>query len=272
LQQPEAYRESWCSFDPFVLFAVLMSGHSRWATIKRKKGAADAKKGKIFTKLTKEITIAARAGGGDPDGNPRLRLAIQAAKAQAMPNENIQRAVKRGTGELDGGHIEELVYEGYGPGGVAFIMDITTDNQNRTIAEIRSMFDKAGGSLGKSGSVAFKFTRRGAIRFDAKTHTEDKVMEAALEAGAEDVVTEHERIVVYCAPNDLASVKEAMEKGGLHTDEAEVTMIPSNTVACDRDLAKKTLSLLERLEDHDDVQNVWADCNISDEILAQLDA
>src|SRR5688572_6916316 len=248
-----------------------MSGHSRWSTIKRKKGALDAKRGKVFTKLAKEIAVAARTGGGDPDGNPRLRLAIQGAKAAAMPNDNINRAIRRGTGEDAGGAIEELVYEGYGPGGVAFIMDVATDNVNRTIAEVRSVFDKAGGALGKSGSVAFKFTRRGMLRFDSAKHTEEQVMEAALEVGAEDVVTEEDRIVVYCTPHDFHSVQEGMEAKGLKAEEASLTMIPNMTVKCDSDTARKTLSLLEKLEDHDDIQNVWADCEIPDEVMAQLE-
>jgi YebC/PmpR family DNA-binding regulatory protein len=248
-----------------------MSGHSRWSTIKRKKGALDAKRGKIFTKVTKELTVAARTGGGDPNGNPRLRLAIQAAKAVAMPNDNITRAIRRGTGEESGGTIEELVYEGYGPGGIAFIMDVATDNVNRTIAEVRSVFDKAGGALGKSGSVAFKFTRRGMMRFDASKYSEDQVMEAALDAGAEDVVTEDDRIVVYTTPHDFHRVQEGISGKGLEAEEASLTMVPNMMVKCDADTAKKTLSLLEKLEDHDDIQNVWADCEISDDILAQLE-
>jgi YebC/PmpR family DNA-binding regulatory protein len=248
-----------------------MSGHSKWSTIKRKKGALDAKRGKIFTKIAKEITVAARMGGGDPGGNPRLRLAIQSAKAAAMPNDNIQRAIRRGTGEDAGGAIEELVYEGYGPGGVAYIMDVATDNVNRTIAEVRSVFDKAGGALGKSGSVAFKFTRRGMIRFDAGKYSEDQVMEAALDAGAEDVVTEEDRIVVYCTPPDFHAVQAGLEAKGLAAEEAALTMIPNMTVKCDLETAKKTLSLLERLEDHDDIQNVWADCEIPDDVMAQIE-
>lgn len=247
-----------------------MSGHSRWATIKRKKGAADAKKGKVFTKLAKEITVAARMGGGDVSGNPRLRLAVQAARAAAMPMDNVQRAIKRGTGELDGGQIDELVYEGYGPGGVAFIMDVATDNQNRTIAEVRSFFDKAGGNLAKTGAVAFLFTRVGMIRFDANKYTEDKVMEVALEAGADDIRTEEGNVVVYTAHGQLPHVQEAFEKAGLEALVAEVTMVPSNFVKCDEDVAKKTLALLERLEDHDDIQHVWANFEISDELMEKL--
>lgn len=247
-----------------------MSGHNKWSSIKHKKGAADAKRGKVFTKISKELTVSARMGGGDPSGNPRLRLAIALAKASSMPSDNITRAIKKGTGELDGGTIDELVYEGYGPGGVAFILDIATDNQNRTISEIRNMFDKAGGNLAKSGSVAFLFQRRGMLRFDGARYTEEKVMEAALEAGAEDVVTEADHVVVYTQNSALNTVKEAMEAAGLESLVAETTMIPSNTVKCDAEIARKTLKLIERLEDHDDVQNVWANYDISDEIMAQV--
>jgi YebC/PmpR family DNA-binding regulatory protein len=247
-----------------------MSGHNKWSSIKHKKGAADAKRGKIFTKISKELTVAARMGGADPGGNSRLRLAIAAAKAASMPSDNISRAIKRGTGELEGGHIEELVYEAYGPGGVAYIMDIATDNQNRTISEIRNVLDKSGGNLAKSGSVAFIFQRRGMLRFDAAKFTEEKVMEAALEAGAEDVVTEGDHIVVYTQHSGLNGVKEAMEAAGLEPIVAETTMIPANTVKLDADNAKRTLRLIERLEDHDDVQNVWANYDISDEVMAQV--
>jgi YebC/PmpR family DNA-binding regulatory protein len=249
-----------------------MSGHSKWSTIKRKKGAADAKRGKLFTKLTKEITVSARLGGGDPEGNARLRLAVQAARAASMPTDNINRAIKRGTGEIEGGEIEELVYEAYGPGGVAFIMDVATDNTNRTVADVRSMFDKAGGSLGKTNSVAFIFTRRGMITYDASSYTEDQVMEAAIEAGAEDVQTEGENIVVYTEPNDFLAVKDAMDGASLESSVAELTMIPGNTVACDEATAKKTLKLLDRLDDHDDVQNVWTNADISDELMEKLTA
>lgn len=247
-----------------------MSGHNKWSTIKRKKGATDAKRGKLFTKLTKEITVSARLGGGDPNGNPRLRLAVQAARAASMPVDNINRAIKRGTGEIEGGTIDELVYEAYGPGGVAFIMDVATDNQNRTIAEVRSMFDKSGGSLGKTGSVAFLFTRRGMIRYDAAKHGEEEVMEAAIEAGAEDVQVEEEQVVVYTEPNDFLKVKEALDATGLESVVAEMTMIPGNLVKCDESTAKTTLKLLDRLEDHDDVQNVWANCDIPDDIMEKL--
>lgn len=248
-----------------------MSGHSKWSTIKRKKGAVDAKRGRLFTKLTKEITVSARLGGGDPAGNPRLRLAIQGARAAAMPMDNITRAIKKGTGELEGAAaIEEYVYEGYGPGGVAFIMDVATDNQNRTVAEVRSIFDRYDGNLAKTGAVAFLFTRVGMLRFDASKYSEDRVLEAALEAGGEDVKTEEDHVVVYTPHLHVQTIKEAMEQAGLEALAAEVTMIPANTVACDEETAKKILILLERLEDHDDIQNVWANFDIPDAVMERV--
>lgn len=249
-----------------------MSGHNKWSSIKHKKGAADAKRGKIFTKVSKEITVAARMGGGDINGNSRLRLAVALAKAASMPADNIARAIKKGTGELEGGQIEELVYEAYAPGGVAMIIEVATDNQNRTVSEVRNMIDKAGGKFATSGSVSFMFQRRGTVRFDAAKYSEDKVMEAALEAGAEDVVTEGDQVVVYTAHKDLNQVKEAMEAAGLEIITAEATMIPANTVKCDLEQAKKTLKLIEKLEDNDDVQNVWANYDISDEVMNTLQA
>lgn len=247
-----------------------MSGHSKWATIKRKKGATDAKRGKLFTKLAKEVQVAARMGGGDPDGNPRLRLAIQAAKSASMPNDNITRAIKKGTGELTGGEILELTYEGYGPGGVAFLVETATDNQNRTVADVRSMFVKAGGSLAKSGAVAFMFKRRGMLSFDEEKFSEDQVMEAALEAGAEDVVAEDGAVIVYCEPNDLSEVQDAMIAAGLTADSAEAMMIPDNSVALDEEGARKIMRLVDRLEDHDDVQHVWANFDIDDALMQKL--
>lgn len=249
-----------------------MSGHSKWSTIKRKKGAVDAKRGRLFTKLTKEITVSARLGGGDPDANPRLRLAVSAARSASMPVDNITRAIKRGTGEIEGGQIDELVYEAYGPGGVAFIMDVATDNTNRTIAEIRSMFDHAGGSLGKTGSVAFLFTRRGMLRFDSAKYTAERIMDAAIEAGAEDVQTEDDQLVVYTEPNDFLGVKDTLEALELEPEVAEITMIPTTSVVCDEETARGTLKLLDRLEDHDDVQNIWTNFDIPDDIMEKLDA
>lgn len=248
-----------------------MSGHNKWSTIKHRKGAQDAKRGKVFTKLGKELTVAAKIGGGDPDANPRLRLAMQRARAASMPADNIVRAIKRGTGELEGGQIDEVVYEGYGPGGVAFILEAATDNLNRTLAEVRNVIEKSGGSFAKSGAVAFLFNKKGMVRYDAAKYTEDRVMEAALEAGADDVVTEDDHIVVYCGPGDFHAVTEGLDAAGLESEASEITMIPSNTVACDVTLAKKTLKLLEKLEDNDDVTSVWANFEIPDEVMAELE-
>ncbi len=247
-----------------------MSGHNKWSTIKRKKGAVDAKRGKLFTKVTKEITVSARLGGGDPDGNPRLRLAILAARAASMPADNINRAIKKGTGELEGGQLEELTYEAYGPGGVAFMIEAATDNPNRTVADLRSYFLNCGGSLAKNGSVAFLFERLGMLRFDARKYTEDQVLEAALEAGADDVKTEDEHVVVYTTVSEFHAVQEGLSQEGLSPAVAELTMIPSNTVVCDEALAKKILKLADKLEDHDDIQKAHGNYHIPDEVMERL--
>jgi len=247
-----------------------MSGHNKWSTIKHRKGAQDAKRGKIFTKIGKEITVAARMGGGDPDGNPRLRLAIQKARASSMPMDNVTRAIKRGTGELEGGIIEELVYEAYGPGGVAFIIDIATDNQNRSLSEVRNVMEKNGGKMAKPGAVTFMFARRGMVRYDAEKYSEDDVMEAALEVGADDVLTEDGHVVVYCAQGDFVGVKEGLDAANLESLVAEVAMIPATTVDCDKALSQKILKIIDKLEDNDDVQNVWGNHEISDAIMIEL--
>ena len=247
-----------------------MSGHNKWSTIKHRKGAQDAKRGKIFTKIGKEITVAARMGGGDVSANSRLRLAVAKARAASMPSDNVTRAIKRGTGELEGGQIDEIVYEGYGPGGVAFIIDVATDNQNRSLAEVRNIIDKAGGKLAKTGAVAFLFARRGMIRYDGGKYSEDQVMEAAIEAGAEDVVVEDDHIVVYTGVSDFPTVKEALDAASLESLEAEIAMIPSNTVDCDQGVAEKTLKLVDKLEDCEDVQNVWGNYSIPDEVMLAL--
>src|SRR3989338_6180039 len=220
-----------------------MSGHSKWATIKRKKGAADAKRGQMFTKLIKEITVAARAGGGDPGGNPRLRTAIASARASSMPNDNIDRAIKKGTGELEGVNYEEISYEGYGPKGVALMIDSLTDNKNRTVAELRNLLSKRGGNLGESGSVGWMFHKKGFLSFDKKSIPEDKIMEAALEAGAEDITDTEETWDVTCAPTDFEKVKEALASfKPLH---AEISMIPQNRVElADATDAQKMLNLM----------------------------
>ncbi len=244
-----------------------MSGHSKWATTKHKKAATDAKRGKIFTKLAKEITVAAKLGGGDPSGNPRLRTAIAKAKAVSLPAENIKRAIQKGTGELPGVSYEEVMYEGYGPGGVAVIVDVMTDNRNRTVSEIRNIFSKAGGNMGEAGCVAWMFHKKGYLVINHAKVDEDKLMTLALEAGAEDMQTEDENFVVTTPPNDFEKVKKALEDGGVVPDVAEITMIPQTYVKLDGKEAQQMLRLVETLEDNDDVQNVYANFDIPDEII-----
>jgi len=245
-----------------------MAGHSKWANIKRRKGAQDAKRGKIFTKLIKEIIVAARLGGGDPSANPRLRAAIAAAKAENMPKENIERAIKKGTGELEGTSYEEVTYEGYGPGGVAVMVECMTDNKVRTVGEVRHFFSKSGGNLGESGCVSWMFDRKGSIVIDKNAIDEDTLMEAAIEAGAEDVVTEEESYQVLSSPDDFAAVCEALQQRGVQFAEAQITMIPKNVVeVTDEKTARSLLKLLENLEDNDDVQKVHANFDIPDDIV-----
>jgi YebC/PmpR family DNA-binding regulatory protein len=245
-----------------------MAGHSKWANIQHRKGAQDAKRGKLFTKLIREITIAARLGGGEADANPRLRAAIDKALAGNMTKDTIERAIKRGSGAVDGENYEEIRYEGYGVGGIAVMVDCMTDNRNRTVAEIRHAFSKCGGNLGTDGSVAYLFEKIGLLNFPAGSD-EDKIMEIALEAGAEDVVqNDDESIDVLTAPNDFYSVKEAMAK--LTPTNAEITMRASTNITLDLDNAQKMLRLLDMLEDLDDVQYVYSNADISDEIMAKL--
>ena len=247
-----------------------MAGHSKWANIQHRKGAQDAKRGKLFTKLIREITVAARAGGGDPNSNPRLRLAIDKALTANMTKDTIERAVKRGSGAMEGDNYEEIRYEGYGPGGTAVMVDCMTDNRNRTVAEVRHAFSKCGGNLGTSGSVAFQFTHAGVISY-AVGADEDAVMEAALEAGAEDVVTYDDgSIDVLTTPEGFMEVKGALVGAGLEPESAEVTMRAATPSAVDLDDAQKMIRLLDMLEDLDDVQNVYSNADISEEILAQL--
>jgi YebC/PmpR family DNA-binding regulatory protein len=248
-----------------------VSGHSKWSTIKRKKGAADAKRGKIFTRLIKEITVAARMGGGDPEGNPRLRSAIATAKSENMPKDNIERAIKKGTGELEGAVYEEISYEGYGPGGVAVLVDCMTDNKNRTVADIRHAFSKSGGNLGESGCVSWMFDKKGSILVDKETIDEEELMDKALEAGAEDVVEEGNVYQVVTSPDDFEAVRESLEADGVKFIEASVSMIPQNVVEVTEEKpAKQILKLLESLEDHDDVQSVSANFDIPDELMEEL--
>ena len=248
-----------------------MSGHSKWSSIKHKKGAADAKRGKIFTKLIKEITVAARMGGGDPDGNPRLRSAIAAAKAENMPKENIERGIKKGTGELEGVSYEEANYEGYGPGGVAVLVDCLTDNKNRTVADIKHLFERHGGNLGEPGCVAWMFEQKGLMVFEKDKVEEEELFDLALEAGAEDVREEETEFEVITEPSDLESVKQAIDDAGLSYTFAEVTKIPQNTVKVEGKKAQQTLNLMQSIEDHDDVSHVYANCDIPDDVMEALD-
>jgi YebC/PmpR family DNA-binding regulatory protein len=248
-----------------------VSGHSKWSTIKRKKGANDAKRGKIFTKLIKEITIAAKMGGGDPEGNPRLRSAITVAKSENMPKDNIDRAIKKGTGDLEGAVYEEILYEGYGPGGVAVLVETMTDNKNRTVADIRHYFAKSGGNLGESGCVAWMFDKKGSISVDKEGIAEEELMEIALEAGAEDVVEEEDSFQILTAPESFNDVVEQLEKTGIKFTEATIAMIAKNTIdVSEEKAARSLLRLLDNLEDHDDVQKVHANFDIADELMEQL--
>lgn len=247
-----------------------MSGHSKWASIKHKKGALDAKRGKVFTKLIKELTVAARIGGGDPGGNARLRSAILAAKAQNMPKDNIERAIKKGTGELEGTSYEEVNYEGYGPGGVALLIDCLTDNRNRTVADIKHLFDRHGGTLGEPGSVSWMFSKRGVISLDKGKVEEEKLLEVALEAGAEDVKEAGNEFDVLTDLVSFETVKTAIEKAGLAYALAEITMVPQTTVKLEGKKAEQMLNLMEALEDHDDINHVYANFDIADDVIEAI--
>ena len=249
-----------------------MAGHSKWAQIKRKKAANDAKRGKKFTKLIREITVAAREGGGDPDMNPRLRLAVDTAKAENMPADNIERAIKRGTGDLEGVAYEEITYEGYGPNGVAIFIEALTDNINRTVAEVRHILEKHGGNLGQSGSVAWQFERRGQIYADAARHDEDSLMMAALEAGAQDIEREDDTYVITTQVTDFHAVQDGLKQQGIEVDEAELAMIPKTTLDIGGPDAQKLLRLLDALEDSDDVQKVSTNADIDEAALAEVGA
>jgi len=244
-----------------------MSGHSKWATTKHKKAATDAKRSNMFTKLAKEITVAAKLGGGDPNGNPRLRTAIAKAKGVSLPAENIKRAIQKGTGELPGVAYEEIIYEGYGPGGVAVICEVMTDNRNRTVSEIRNIFSKAGGNMGDAGCVSWMFHKKGYFVVNRAKVGEDKLMTLALDAGAEDMQTEDDNFVITTPPNDFEKVRKALEDAGVVPDVAEVTMVPQTYVKLDGKEAQQMLRLVESLEDNDDVQNVYANFDIPEEIM-----
>jgi YebC/PmpR family DNA-binding regulatory protein len=244
-----------------------MSGHSKWASIKHKKGALDAKRGKIFTKLIKEISVAARLGGGDPTGNARLRQAIAAAKAENMPKDNIERAIKKGTGELEGMSYEEVNYEAYGPGGVAVLIDCLTDNKNRTVADLKHIFDRHGGSLGAPGCVSWIFEKKGVITFDKGKTEEEKLLEVALDSGAEDVRQADNQFEVVMNPADFEKVRKAFDASGLKYSLAEITMIPQNFVRLDGKKAEQMLNLMEALEDNEDISHIYANFDIPDEVM-----
>jgi YebC/PmpR family DNA-binding regulatory protein len=250
-----------------------MAGHSPWANIKHRKAAVDAKRGKLWTKLSKAIIVAAKMGGGDPDSNLRLRYAINDAKAVSMPKDNIERAIKRGTGEIAGGEVEEVLYEGYGPGGAAILCEIMTDNRNRTAPEIRKVFDSHGGKLGATNCVAWMFERKGLFLIGAAKVDEEKLMEIVLDAGADDLKREGETFQVTCPTDTFNAVSDALAAAGIEPDTKQLTRIPSNTVEIrDVDTAKSVLALMEALDDHDDVQNVSANFTIPDEAMAAIGA
>ena len=246
-----------------------MSGHSKWATIKHKKAATDSKRGKLFTKLIKMLTVAAKNGGGNPDTNPSLRLAIDKAKEANMPQDNIDRAIKKGTGELPGVTYESISYEGYGPGGVAFYVDVLTDNKNRVASEVRNIFSKSGGNLAVAGAVSRLFEKKGLFIVNKKDASEDQLMAIILDAGAEDMSDEGETFEIQCQPPDYEKVKKALEAAKIKIESSEVTLLPKNTVKVTGDQAKKVLSLVEELEDNDDVQNVYANFDIPDDMLKE---
>jgi YebC/PmpR family DNA-binding regulatory protein len=246
-----------------------MSGHSKWATIKHKKAALDAKRGKSFTRIIKEITIAARSGG-DPDGNPRLRTAILAAKAVSMPADNIKKAVMRGTGELEGGQIEEVMFEGYGPGGAAILVNVATDNRNRTVADIRHVFSKNGGNMAEQGAVAWMFERKSQILIPSENVTEDQLMNIVLDAGADDLRDDGDSWAVLSAPEAHESVQKALEAAGLHPSEASIAMVPKNLVKLEGKNAAAILRLSEALEEHEDVQSVYSNFDIDEKELEAL--
>jgi len=249
-----------------------MSGHNKWSTIKHKKGAQDAKRGKLFSKIIKEITIAARMGGGDPEGNPRLRTAVLAARAANMPKDNVEKAVKRGAGGLEGTNYEEIVYEGYGPGGVAVLVEVLTDNKNRTVAEVRHIFEKYNGNLGETGCVSWMFKKQGIVVIAADGIDEDEVMEVALECGAHDVKKEGHSFEMTTDPADIETVRKAVEDKGWKIELSEITMIPQTTVKLEGKKAEQMLKMMDALDDNDDMQKVFANFDISEEDMLKISA
>ena len=248
-----------------------MSGHSKWSTIKHKKGATDAKRGKIFTKVIKEITVAARIGGGDVDGNPRLRLAVQKAKEVNMPQENLIRAIKKGTGELEGVQYQEISYEGYGPGGVAIFMEVMTDNKNRTIGELRAILDKNGGNMGENGCVAWIFEKKGIITIMISEKDEEELLELVMDAGGDDLQTVDDYYEITTSVESFESVRKAIENSGLKVQSAQLTRIPQNTVNVEEKNCKSLLRLMDMLEDHDDIQKVYSNFDITDELMSIME-
>lgn len=249
-----------------------MSGHSKWHGIRHKKAIIDARRGKLFTKLLREITVAARLGGGDSDANPRLRAAIDDAKAANVPNDNIERAVKKGTGELAGAALEEVAYEGYGPGGVALLIEAMTDNRNRTVSEVRHLLAKHGGSLGESGCVAWMFQKRGLFLVDRDAVDEDQLVEAALEGGAEDIGGDEDHFELTCLPEAFEAVRRSLEEAGIPRKASRLAMVPQGTVQVEGAQAEQLVRLLDALEDHDDVQNVWANFEMDERLLERAEA
>jgi len=247
-----------------------MAGHSKWSNIRRKKEKVDAKRSKVFTKLARMITVAAREGGGDPESNFRLRLAIDTARAENMPNENIERAIKRGTGELEGAAYEEFVYEGYGPGGVAVLLEVMTDNRNRTASDVRHLFSRYGGKLGENGCVAWMFETKGQLHVANEGLDEDEIMLAAIESGADDIQRLDDVFEVFTAVSEMKTVQEQLEEHGFQVQEAAIVRVPTNKVAVDTDVADDVLTLLEALEDHDDIQQVFTNADLDEEVIAAL--
>jgi YebC/PmpR family DNA-binding regulatory protein len=247
-----------------------MSGHSKWSKVKHQKAGVDAKRGQLFTKLSREITIAARSGGADPDANVRLRLAIQRARAANLPSDNVERAILKGTGQGDGAVLEEALYEGYGPGGTAMLVEVATDNRNRAAAEVRNAFAKGGGNMGESGCVAWLFEPRGVVEVELGEQDPDEVALMAIDAGADDVQTDGDLLEIYTSPSQLEPVRQNLDKQHLHISNAEATMVPKSTISTDDDTAMRVLRLIERLEDLDDVQKVYSNLDISDSVLEQF--
>ncbi len=248
-----------------------MAGHSKWANIQHRKGRQDAKRGKIFTKMAKDIIIAAKAGGGDVNMNASLRLAVAKAKAVNMPNDRIDTAIKKGTGELAGGDITEMLYEGYGPGGVALLIEASTDNKNRTVAEVRYALSKSGGSMGEAGSVAWMFDKKGVMTFDKEAYSEDQLMEIGLEGGVEDIIDEGDSFAVHCAPEDFTAAQKVFEDAECVSLSAELSFIPKNLVEVDVPSAKKLMNLMEKLEENEDVSEVYVNADFPDELMAEME-